>query len=97
MNKMNVNIPFGIGYYSLNVDGHFDILKRKQEKSLQNTKEIFKQGYDSPISSKPLKELVKGKKDIIIVVSDRERPVPNKIILGTLLPYLEEQGFTRIL
>jgi len=92
---MTVNIPFGKGYYNLNVDSHFDILKRKQEKLLQNAKERFVHYYNNPISSKPLKELVKGKKDIIIVVSDRERPVPNKIILSTLLPYLEEQGFTR--
>jgi len=92
---MNINIPFGKGYYSLNTDNHFDILKRKQEKSLQNIEEKFKQGYDNPISSKSLKELVKGKKDIIIVVSDRERPVPNRIILDTLLLYLEKQGFTR--
>lgn len=92
---MKTNIPYGKGYYHLNINSHFDILKRKPEKTLKDLDEVFIHCYDNPISSKSLKELVKCKKDIIIVVSDRERPVPNQIILSTLLPYLEDLGFTR--
>ncbi|MFC2159778.1 nickel-dependent lactate racemase [Actinomycetota bacterium] len=92
---MKVSIPFGKGYYSLNIDSHFDILKRKQEKPLQNVDNKFTYSYDNPIYSKPLKELVEGKNNIMIVVSDRERPVPSKTILNTLLPYLEKEGFTK--
>lgn len=89
-----VKIPYGREFYELKLKREFDVLKREESEPIVNPKEEFLKQFDDPISIMPLKELVKGKKDIIIVVSDVTRPVPNKEILGALLPYLNQCGFS---
>ena len=43
--------------------------------------ELVKKALESPISSKRLSELSRGKKNIVIIASDHTRPVPSKIII----------------
>jgi nickel-dependent lactate racemase len=45
-----------------------------------------------PIESNPLKELGRGKKDAVIVISDITRPVPNALLLPTIIEHLEAVG-----
>ena len=47
--------------------------------------EIVSQALNSPLASKPLKELVKGKDKIVIISSDHTRPVPSRITMPVLL------------
>jgi lactate racemase len=90
----SAKIQYGKGLYELILKREFDILKREEKEPLINPKEEFLKQFDNPISERPLKELLKGKKDILIVVSDISRPVPNKLILEALLPYLYKCGFS---
>ena len=89
-----VEIPYGKEFYELKLKREFDVIKREESAPLVNPEEELLKQFNDPISALPLKELVKGKKDIIIVVSDVTRPVPNKLILEALLPYLYECGFS---
>jgi lactate racemase len=45
-----------------------------------------------PISSAPLLELARGKKDAVIVISDITRPVPNALLLPIIIRQLEAAG-----
>lgn len=47
--------------------------------------EIIEKALDNPIKSKSLEELVKGKREIVIITSDHTRPVPSKITMPILL------------
>ncbi|HUP07362.1 MAG TPA: nickel-dependent lactate racemase [Caldimonas sp.] len=47
--------------------------------------DLIEAALESPIGSPTLEELVKGKKNIVIISSDHTRPVPSKIITPILL------------
>lgn len=49
----------------------------------------------NPVGSKPLSELARGKKTACIVICDITRPVPNKLILPSLVKTLEAAGVPR--
>lgn len=47
--------------------------------------ELVEKSLDAPIGSSKLEELVRGKKNIVLISSDHTRPVPSKIITPILL------------
>ena len=48
-----------------------------------------------PIGTAPLAELARGKASACILICDITRPVPNELLLGQMLPVLEEAGIPR--
>ena len=52
-------------------------------------REIVRKALESPIDSPRLRELAKGKKNCVIIISDHTRPVPSKDILPELFAELE--------
>jgi nickel-dependent lactate racemase len=59
--------------------------KAHNYKSELTQEEIVEKALDNPIESKSLEELVKGKRNMVIITSDHTRPVPSKITLPILL------------
>jgi nickel-dependent lactate racemase len=53
------------------------------------------QALRQPIGAPPLLELVRGRRDAVVVISDKTRPVPNGIVLPPLLRTLEMAGIAR--
>ena len=51
----------------------------------KSPQELVEASLDRPIGSAKLEELVKGKKNIVIISSDHTRPVPSKVITPILL------------
>ncbi len=50
----------------------------------------------APTGTPPLAELAKGRREMAcVVISDITRPVPNRLILGQVLPILEAAGIAR--
>ena len=47
--------------------------------------ELVRRALASPVGSKPLGELAKDKKNIVIIASDHTRPVPSKVIMPAML------------
>ncbi|MGH4140751.1 nickel-dependent lactate racemase [Clostridium sp.] len=47
--------------------------------------EIVNKALDNPIGSVKLEELVKGKKNLVLITSDHTRPVPSKVTMPILL------------
>ncbi len=75
------------------VKGNFDddrlvgcLLSRLHEfKSELSETEIVKRALENPIGTKPLSEMVKGKKNVVIIASDHTRPVPSRVIMPLML------------
>lgn len=59
-------------------------------KSERDGRTIVREAMEHPIGSKPLRELAKGKKDCVIIISDHTRPVPSQDILPEMIRELEE-------
>jgi nickel-dependent lactate racemase len=49
----------------------------------------------APIDARPLAELAQGRRDAVVVTSDKTRPVPNALILAPILRTLEDAGIDR--
>ena len=47
--------------------------------------ELVEDALDHPINSPSLEELVKGKRNMVIITSDHTRPMPSKVTLPILL------------
>ena len=84
-----IEIPYGDSSYLLEIDESFDLLKSKKVNPVYNLEETLINNLDNPIGTKALKELIRDKKSICIVIPDDTRPVPNKEILEILIAYIE--------
>ena len=70
------------------------VLRAVELTPIHNPALALRQALRTPISSKPLKELARGKRSCCIVVSDQTRPVPNSLILPVLIDELKEAGIS---
>lgn len=63
------------------------ILESKAEnyKTKETQEELVEMALDNPIGSEKLEDLVKDKKNMIIISSDHTRPVPSKVTMPILL------------
>ena len=50
---------------------------------------------ETPIGACPLADLARGRRDAVVVISDKTRPVPNGIVLPPILRALEAAGIAR--
>jgi nickel-dependent lactate racemase len=62
---------------------------------LANPVEALENALAKPIGTPPLAELARGKKTACIVICDITRPVPNKLILPSVLRTIEAAGVPR--
>ncbi len=69
----------------------FNIKRNRFEAELSETEEI-KRALKNPIGSKSLKEIVKKNSTVVIMVDDRTRKTPQKLILPFVLDELNEAG-----
>ena len=90
-----VAIPYGSGFYNLKLNHKLDILKSKELIPVNNLEKELLKKLNGPIGTRSLNLLLKNKNDICIVVSDNTRPVPNKPILNTLIPYILGLGIKK--
>ncbi|MBS7654974.1 nickel-dependent lactate racemase [Candidatus Bathyarchaeota archaeon] len=64
------------------------VLKMKSLKGLANEAEGIKKALQNPINTLPLNEVVKPHSKVVIVISDKTRPVPNRKIVSCILDEL---------
>ncbi len=90
----NIKLPYGktileteIPDYRIN-----KILESKAHDYVTNMSEteLIDEALANPIDSPPLRELVKGKNNIVLIASDHTRPVPSKLIMPSLLKEIHE-------
>lgn len=69
-----------------------DVLRKAAVAPLADAAATLRAGIGSPLGAPPLHELARGRRDAVIVVSDRTRPVPNAVLLPPLLDALRTGG-----
>lgn len=92
---MKIGLLCGEKPVDLEIPERVTVLEMKSAEALSDPPGAVQEALSNPIESPPLKELVQGKKNACIVISDFTRPVPNKIILPPMLKILEESGINR--
>jgi len=95
---MKVNLSYDID--GLQVDlpetsGFQGVWRPSEPPVVENPAVAIEQSLATPLQSRPLLELARGKHSVCIVISDITRPVPNKIILPPLLATLKQAGIKK--
>ncbi|RKD30159.1 nickel-dependent lactate racemase [Lacrimispora algidixylanolytica] len=89
-----IKLPFGRGNISESIpDNRLNgiLLSGAHSYKADGEEEaIVRRAMEQPIHSKRLKELVKGKKNIVLIASDHTRPVPSKVIAPAMIEEIKE-------
>ena len=68
------------------------VLRMNELPVLPDPERAVREALAAPIASPPLADLVRDRRDAVIVVSDLTRPVPNALLLPPLLETLRQAG-----
>lgn len=86
---MEIKLPYSKSGMYVNIPDKnmIKVLQSKAHdfKTKLSESEIVKKALENPIESETLEELVKDKKDVVIITSDHTRPVPSRITLPIIL------------
>lgn len=89
-----VQLPFGREKISVTIpDSRLNGLLMSGAHSYHAEKpeeELVKEAMEHPIASKRLRELVKGKKNVVMIASDHTRPVPSRVIAPAIIEEIKE-------
>lgn len=89
-----IQLPFGKEKMSITIpEERFNgtlVSKAHEFKADREETEIVREALKNPIDSPRLKELVKNKKNIVMIASDHTRPVPSKVIMPAVLDEIKE-------
>jgi nickel-dependent lactate racemase len=72
-----------------------DVLRKAEVAPLPDPRAALDAALAAPIAAAPLDALARGKRDAVIVVSDRTRPVPNALLLPPMLDALRRGGIAQ--
>ncbi len=70
------------------------VLYPAEAAALKNPAAEVDQSLATPIDSIPLAEMARGCKNVVIVISDITRPVPNRMLLPVIIAQLEKAGLS---
>ena len=91
-----MKIKLSYGYEGLEVEINennlLEIIEAKTAPHIPDPKKALIESFKNPIGSISLKEKIKSKQKICIVISDSTRAVPTKLILEALLEELAQYG-----
>jgi nickel-dependent lactate racemase len=84
---VKIRLAYGEEGLEINLPDHLniDVLEPRHTESLPDQAAAIKDALNSPIDSRPLREMVKKSDTAGIVINDITRPMPYKIILPILL------------
>lgn len=91
---MRVSLAYGHRGIELDLpDGlRAEVLEKARVPPLADPAQELRAGLLRPIGTPPLRELARGRRDAVIVVSDPTRPVPNALLLPAILDELAAGG-----
>ena len=90
---MNIHIPYGKAELTLTLPQErvAAVLESKAHgyQAEASETELVRRAMAAPVGTPRLQELARGKKNIVIIVSDHTRPVPTQVIAPLLLAEIE--------
>ena len=85
-----INIPYGKSHLTFDETGSEVIVSKIGDlKAVGSGRDIVRAAIESPIESPRLRDLARGKKSSVIIISDHTRPVPSKDILPEMFAELD--------
>ncbi len=83
-------LAYGRGEIAVELPGsaRVDVLEKRPVPPLADAEAELRAALAAPIAAPPLRDLARGRRSAVIVVSDRTRPVPNARLLPPLLDAL---------
>jgi len=94
---LRVRFPYGMGYIEAELpENTFPVLSRLPPGFDESrARSVIDEAIRTPIGSEPLENLAKGCRSITILITDKTRPTPNKLILPILLRRLHGVGIKK--
>jgi nickel-dependent lactate racemase len=94
---MRVSLAYGKNLLELELpsEARVEVLQKQPVPPLRDPLAALREGLVRPLGTRPLRELAAGRRDAVIVISDRTRPVPNAVLLPPLLDALADAGIAR--
>jgi nickel-dependent lactate racemase len=93
---MRIELAYGRGTLPVEIPepacAELRILEKAQVAPLSDPAAALRSALLAPIQARPLRELARGRRDAVIVISDRTRPVPNALLLPPILDALHAGG-----
>jgi nickel-dependent lactate racemase len=91
---MEFELDYGRSTLGLSLpDAHpIDLVTKRPTRRLADPGAELRAGLERPIDAPALRELARGRKDAVIVISDSTRPVPNALLLPPILDALVAGG-----
>lgn len=91
---MHILMRYGRKGLSLNLPDRLqaDVIRKKRMPVLKDPVEAVRSAFLHPVGSKSLKEVVRERKSVCILICDNTRPVPHAIILPALIEELINAG-----
>jgi nickel-dependent lactate racemase len=71
------------------------VVESPDREPLADAEGSIRRAIASPLHAPPLGEIARGRRDAVVVISDKTRPVPNGLVLPPILETLEEAGIPR--
>ncbi len=72
-----------------------DAIESPRAAPLENAETALREALAGPIEAAPLADLARGKRNAVVVISDKTRPVPNGLVLPPILATIEAAGIPR--
>ena len=89
---MIVDLPFGRKTVAVEVPDGTPVLLPEAVAPLADPQSAIRQALQQPFGGTPLRERVRADDDVVIVISDLTRPVPNKLLMPPILEELAAAG-----
>ncbi len=95
--ERTVGLPCGRGAVRVRLPGshRVRVLETRPASRLPDPDRAVAEALAAPTGSPPLAQLARGRRSACVVVSDRTRPVPNRVLVPPVLGALEAAGVAR--
>lgn len=80
-----MRLPYGETFIDWTYGPCREIASRVDELAAGDGSRLVEEALSAPIGAPPLRELAKGKKNAVLIISDHTRPVPSRDILPAML------------
>jgi nickel-dependent lactate racemase len=92
---MHVALLCGQGTVELSIPETVRLLEMRPLQGLPDPCGAVQEAISRPVGSPPLSEVAQGRRSACVVISDVTRPVPNQLILPSILETIEASGIPR--
>lgn len=92
---MQVPLRYGRGTLTVDLPDHTRVLRMNPAAVVEDPTVAVHEALTNPLGSPTLSEIARGKRSVVVVVSDVTRPVPHRVLLPPMMSCLEEAGLPR--